>query len=939
MVPQPAASRECRRAWPALAVAALLCPAAAASAGPREFGLAELERAFAERGAGPGTARLALEVRSGGPPESFEVTPGRVVGTDERGLMYGLLAAAEQVRTAGRIGPARGAPRTAIRGVRRFLHNEALEAGWYHSREQWDAYFAMLARNRFNLVLAHQTDYLAPPYPFLVGPPGFPEVRVPGLTAEERGRNLETLCHIAQAAADHAVDFALGVWEHDAPPWLRPTVVGLTGENVGPYSRAALEAVLERCPAIASVQVRTNAESGIPAERQVAFYRDHVFRALREAGRPVTLDLRGWAMGPGMLEAAQAAGIPLRLSAKYWAEHLGRPYQPAETYPGYGYLGLLRKPRRYGFFWELWGLGSHRLLLWGSPEHVRRAVGTFGLGGGEGFEIDPPLAQKGFGNTPGTWGAFTEAELGRRRGWTWEWERYWLFYVLWGRLSYDPGTPDKVWEDEIAGRFGAGAAPDVMEAYRNASEVLGELVAVNMPDPNMYLWPEVNPGGLVDAYMDSAPGDWRLVASVREAVADGLASRGSAKQGPAETAARLDRWAEASERAVARAGTKVESGNREWLSSEPDFLVLAALARYHARKQRGAEALALFDATGDAAALARARRELETALAVWEGLVRLTDGLYPEQMAFGPEDVGHWRDKLPYVRHDLRLVEDRETVLRRLGRFDLGLDFGGPVPEAGPRGDHRRDPFVVRNTVAPRFLPVDPGTVYDEARGYGWVGGGAREAEALAPTPYPEVRAVAKDPGNLPRDVLWRDSIRGLGRQTLAVRAGPGEHEVTILHADGTLEARPPMPAVGGRLEIAFPEGAWSVSGLVVRGPGTQNAASVPPATSSPPRPAMRHEPPAAWRAGEPLPLSLGLADAGGPWTVRLHHRPVDQLATFRTIEVPSGGQARFTVPGAEIAVEAGLMYYFEVLDGRGGGWFQPDPREATPYYVVTVTP
>jgi hypothetical protein len=30
-------------------------------------------------------------------------------------------------------------------------------------------------------------------------------------------------------------------------------------------------------------------------------------------------------------------------------------------------------------------------------------------------------------------------------------------------------------------------------------------------------------------------------------------------------------------------------------------------------------------------------------------------------------------------------------------------------------------------------------------------------------------------------------------------------------------------------------------------------------------------------------------------------------------------------------------MYYFEVLNKQGGGWFEPDPAVATPYYVVKV--
>ena len=55
---------------------------------------------------------------------------------------------------------------------------------------------------------------------------------------------------------------------------MKPSVEGLTRENIGPYSHAALEMVLAACPAIRSVQMRTNTESGIPSARQVEFYRD-----------------------------------------------------------------------------------------------------------------------------------------------------------------------------------------------------------------------------------------------------------------------------------------------------------------------------------------------------------------------------------------------------------------------------------------------------------------------------------------------------------------------------------------------------------------------------------------------------------------------------------------------------------------------------------------
>jgi hypothetical protein len=868
------------------------------AAGPVEFGRAELQKAI--HGRGWNDVRFE-EAIAPGPPESYVFAAGKITGADPRGLMYGLLAVAEQIRSEGKFTPQQAAPKTRIRGIRYFLHNEEMERDWYYSHEYWDEYLSMLARNRFNrfnLVFAHQTDYLAPPYPFWVDLPQFPTIHARNLSAADRDRNLEMLRYISQGAADRGIDFTLGVWEHDiqhqrVPP-MKPMTEGLTRENIGPYSYAALKKVLELCPAIRSVQMRTNSESGIPNDQQVDFYKNYVFRAIHDVDRPVLLDLRGWVVAGGMVKAAEEIGVPVRLSTKYWAEDLGRPYQPAETFPNYSYLNFLEKPRRYGFYWELWGLGSNRLLLWGNPEYVRRAVSTFGLGGAEGFEIDPPLAQKGFGNAPGKWGVFTEAQK-NRTFWKWEFERYWLFYRLWGRLSFDPATPERAWMEDLNQRFGPAAA-DVMQAYADASQVVNEIVAVHLADPNMYIWPEISPGGLTDAYREVLPSDWRYVASIPEAVRNRLEGIPSAKQTAPETAARFDEMARLTEEAVARAGKKLGAGNREWLSSQSDFLTLAGMARYHAHKQRGTYLLAYFDRTADSHALASAKRELEAALGVWEHLVKITD-VYPGQMAFGPDDVGHWRDKLPYVRHDLALVAEREDVLRRFGKFDVAFDFGGPVQKQTHYGSYRADDYVLRNTVEPRFTAVDPATRYAE-NGFGWLAEGQREAVAIPLTPYLEVRAAAKDPRNLPHDLLFRDYIHGRDAQAFGVKVAPGEYKVQLLHPDRSVDELK-LRAENGSLTIPFPAGEWSVSGIVVKGSNPAPTYPPPIPAAQLARPQMRHEPPSTAQAGQPISLQLAVS-GGSVRAVRLYYRPVNQLAKFKMLEAQTG--AEFTIPASDVS-------------------------------------
>lgn len=920
-----------KRCFPIIQIVTLLAVSAKiAVAGPVDFGRAELNRALAERGLASNSVKFAL---ISGPPESYSIEAGRVVGADERGLMYGLLEAAEQIRTSGKLVLSSGRPATPMRGIRQYIHNHDLEARWYYSREYWDAYFAMLAHNRFNrfnLVFAHQTNYLAPPYPYWIEIPQFREVQVPGLTEEQRNQNLEMLRYISQSALDHGVDFTLGIWEQNAQLYQTPTVEGLTRENIGPYTHAALKKILELCPGIRSVQVRTNLESGIPKDQQLEFYRDYVFPAIKETGR--ILDFRAWLVGGGLLDAAKQIGVKTRVSAKYWCEDNGRPYQPPETYSGYGYADFLAKPRWYEFYWEVWGLGSHRILLWGNPAFVRRAIPTFRLSGSIGFEIDAPPTQKGFGNRPGIWDVFTASQQARVF-WKWDFERYWSFYLLWGRLSYDPHLSDAEWMDELRRRFGP-AAGDVAECYRQSSRVINEIVAVHLADPNMYIWPEINPGGLIDSYREILPSDWRYVASISEVVKNQLSGIVSAKQTAANTADLLEEMAKSVDEAMQNASSKIKGPNREWEGSFPDFKVLASLARYHAHRQRAALNLEWFDKTGDRVALESAKSSLVEALAEWERLVKFTDGLYSPDMANGPDDVGHWKDKLVYIRHDLELIREREETLDRFGQFDFAFAFGalfsGPESDFKPWGN---TPYVQMNNVEPRFKPVSPKTIYDDKKGYGWTRdySGRQETSPAELTPYTELRAVAKNPTNLPRNLLFRNYIRGEGDQEFLVKAPMAKYNVLFISPDHNSKEQS-FEAKDGILRIRFPRGDWSISGLVIKGP---RAKEQPPSLRLAPilpRPKVSHEPPLLAESGKPLTLLLSISGVPS-LTVRLHYRSLNQKDPFRILD---GGPA-FTIPDQDISSRWDLIYYFEILNGKGSGWFYPDPATATPYFVVTT--
>jgi hypothetical protein len=167
------------------------------------------------------------------------------------------------------------------------------------------------------------------------------------------------------------------------------------------------------------------------------------------------------------------------------------------------------------------------------------------------------------------------------------------------------------------------------------------------------------------------------------------------------------------------------------------------------------------------------------------------------------------------------------------------------------------------------------------------------------------------------------------------VRSGEGEFSVFLLRPDGAASPRK-LTAQNGHLDIVFPAGEWAFCGLVVKGPRSRAPLPAQKAAKPLTRPTFEHYPPKTAAANRPLALTLRIYPTTAVKSVRLHYRPLNQLAKFKTLENPAA-RTTFTIPAEDVSARWDLMYYFEVLDTQGGGWFVPDPWVATPYYVVTI--
>jgi hypothetical protein len=561
-----------------------------------------------------------------GKPESLALVPARensrnillACGRDSLGLVYALLDLADRVNAGAGLSalilpaPISEAPTNATRSVLRLFASEAEDKPWFNDREFWSHYLTMLATqrfNRFNLSLSLGYDFLRRvtdayflfPYPFLFSVPGY-NVRVPQLSAAERDRNLAMLKFIGEQTVARGLQFQLGLWMHgyewiDSPN-ANYTIQGLSAATHGPYCRDALRLLLQTCPAIGGVTIRTHGESGVE-EGSYQFWQT-VFDGVASCGRRVELDLHPKGLDQTMLNNALATRQPVTVSPKFWAEHLGLPYHQTDirqlevpdptkqtsrlmnlsegsrSFMRYGYGDLLREDRSWQVIHRVWP-GSQRLLLWGDARAAAAYSRAFTFCGSNGAEIMEPLTFKGRRGSgiTGDRCAYADAKLRTR----WDWEKYEYTYRVWGRLLYNADSNPEPWQRYWRKHFGLKPFSestkvlkrrtndreknwiDLETALANASRILPLITTAHLPSAaNNNYWPEMyvnqslfdaeNRGSYSDTPMprvfgNVSPLDPQLFYRINDFADDLLTDELSGKYSPLEVAQWLDDYADA----------------------------------------------------------------------------------------------------------------------------------------------------------------------------------------------------------------------------------------------------------------------------------------------------------------------------------------------------------------------------------------------------------
>ena len=600
-------------------------------------------------------------------PEAYSILPQdhhiTITGGDARGLIYGTLSLAESIRN--------GTPLQAIRAVSEqpqlpfraikfdlpwdtYRHSYALDQHVATCRDTlfWKAFLDMMVENRFNVLSLWNLH----PYPFMIRAHNFPEAS-PFTDGEMK--EWQALFHsIFRMAAERCIESYLVPFNiFVSPEFARAHHVALdnlshhffvngdTAEIIRRYTRESVTQVLQEYPELTGFGLTLGeGMGGMTPQQREDWMKETIIAGMERSGRKTKLIHRiPFSGGTGSLGITSIATERLTrseideegnlgfLDGPIWADlkynwsHTHSTTQLIKVHGGklYGtYFDPL--PDKYRIVWTARN-EDFFCLRWGVPDFVRAHIlaNNQKYVGGYIIGSETYIPAKDY---------FTR--LRGKVGWKYAFQRQWLFYELWGRLLYNPATPDTLFRNEFIRRYGPKAAP-LLEASALAGQTPLRLASDFDFTWDFSLYSE---GFLaldtttkrvdyisVDRLINQPPTDTDYI-SVKNYVGEQLAGHSFSKRKitPPALADILERDCRKALELVA----VVPPANLSLRYEVADIKAWAWLGLHFAHQLRGAVALEKYRRQGDPADQRQAVAFLQQSLQDWDKVIAITRPLY-----------------------------------------------------------------------------------------------------------------------------------------------------------------------------------------------------------------------------------------------------------------------------------------------------------------------
>ncbi|MDX2248895.1 MAG: hypothetical protein SF052_19055 [Bacteroidia bacterium] len=437
-------------------------------------------------------AQLSIVVPSPGlPPEGFEIRRGKTAGKweilagDATGAMYALLDIAENHRFQQgllNINPTRETPRFSFRAIKfnlpwsPYREGEQMDLHSDVCRDLafWEKYLDMMAQNRLNVLSLWSRH----PFPFMIRAKNFPEACP--LSDAELAQWQTFWKGLFRMAKQRGIETYIVNWNIVVSPQMAQAYgikeLNDTTELVRRYTRETVTQVINEYEDLTGLGVTLadwmnnfGPDQTMQAADREKWIEETFVKGLQAANRPARFIHRSVLAGSPveMQKVIDKAGFsdPVHVEIKFnWSHGHSTPVL-AMTHDFHS--GAIDDrfwnplPQNYRIQWMIRNEDMF-ILRWGEPDFVRSHIAENGkeyvtgyFVGSEGY-----IPAVDYSHLPGS-----------HQTWQYAFEKQWMFYKVWGRLLYNPDTPDSVFEETFSIRYGKIAGGKMFKAFQLGSKM------------------------------------------------------------------------------------------------------------------------------------------------------------------------------------------------------------------------------------------------------------------------------------------------------------------------------------------------------------------------------------------------------------------------------------------------------------------------------------
>ncbi len=296
------------------------------------------------------------------------------------------------------------------------------------------------------------------------------------------------------------------------------------------------------------------------------------------------------------------------------------------------------------------------ILRWGEPDFIRKHIAINGKPYVNGYFVGSEgyIPAKDFSH-----------KTHKHQTWQYAFQKQWLFYSVWGRLLYNPGTPDKVFENQFDARYPGSDGSKLMKASQLVSKTPLRFASFHKSTWDLTLYSEgflapkkgkaTSPFVNIQELINISTLDPSYI-SIRDYVNNAGKTPVRGKTTPLQLADSLEADCKEALKMVASLRGDADEFAGALACELDDIETWAYLGLYFADKLRAGVALETFGLKGDQAQQSKAVSWLHNCVQYWDKISQITESHYHE-VPYVDKDMFSWKSYKSDVAKDINIAK------------------------------------------------------------------------------------------------------------------------------------------------------------------------------------------------------------------------------------------------------------------------------------------